>query len=980
MKLQACLVFTLVAATLVAATSVRQAAAADPAAPTDHPNTEAVDTTRTILPMPSTTILQMPSYETTCGEQKHLRCEEHFRASVDSAKICCRFEGECGDTGMPRCGHATCCTDHSGDSTDITKSKELTCTCAGAVVNGKCYKTVQEAMDVDGSENTVYIGGTKTIVEPIYFTNRVITVAGVTCDGTRAKIVADFDSKTEAAFEASRWDQKMIFSDLDITGVEGKSSAGIHGRGNEEDAGHQMVDLTLLNVHIYDMWCQRTGCGIFLGGAKKLYTDDDCIFRNLTLQSSDHNLYAGGAAVGVVYLPRGNNITLRGTFKDNSASYEGGSAHSSGGAVYLDFVAGEVLLNGKFENNQANQGGAVNIQGNFGNITFDGLYKSNIAIDGGFGARAGAVRVQSLRSTSFTRMNGDFIGNIAQGRGGVLATNSHQSNSQLIFDGHYHANVAAERGGVWNFWSASTVYRGDTVLYKTAQFTNNAAHGDADASSIYYVSGNPSAKPALPKNPSAKFAEIEWNGTTTAVYGNTTGVVLYTEQDVNNDNKWFKLTESIRYAGHLPSITFDEYVYGKKKEIATQRYVEKVEVLEERYATKFDAALSKAEIDEARVLQRFTNATIRINERFDNADKDWQVKLENKTAKINDRFDSAAAKANLRFEEASAKANDRYTTKLSTANERYASYDPTAENNKYSEANDKIAQRYQDAIGRAELERNNATERAEQRFAADMEKINATYIANELEVLTRYNEKSQDATDKFLEEKKVALARADPTEALSSAETKKAKNIQAADDEKTDDLERFNNVRQEKSEEAEAKKKTALAAVEERYRAAEEAASVKRDEDLVAVEVDLQSRQSVAEDKRDAAIREATQRQTDDLAAAESKREESLAAAESKRDFDFEGLDTYDDDMAAAKQKFEDDLAIAEQKKIDDLAVVDDKNQTRIDAVQAVKDFQQAQANLIRDNIMAGKPSMEGVDKIVLGAERTDDDDSESEN
>ncbi|KNC85613.1 hypothetical protein SARC_02186 [Sphaeroforma arctica JP610] len=954
MKLQTCLLLSFATATQVCATSTRQAPAVAPATNTTAENT--------LTPMPTTTITKMPGYETTCSAKLSLRCDQYFGAEVDMDKKCCEYDGECGDSGLPLCSHVNCCTGTEEDSSQVVQSKEKACDCAGAVIENKCYKTVQEAMKDSEYNDTVYIGGTKTIEEPIYFSNKLITVAGVMCDGVRAKIVSDFDSKTEAAFEATRWDQTMLFRDLDITGVPGKSSAGIHGLGNENDASNQLVDLTLLNVHIYDLWCQRVGCGIFLGGAKRLYTDEDCVFRNIQLMSSDDSLYAGGAAIGVVYLPEDHTLEIHGTFTDNIASYEEGSIHSGGGAVYLDYVAGDALLDGKFENNTANQGGAVNVQVNHGNLTFDGLYKSNVAIDGGYGARAGAVRVSSLRVNSFTQLKGDFIGNIAQGRGGVLATNSHQASSHMLLDGYFHANAAAEKGGVWNFWSGSTIYRGSTVMHDDATFTENTS-GDEGLSNLFFISGYPSAKKSIPKNPSGKLTEAEWNGETTVVYGNFSEVVLLTEDSGLSEKEWFHYSQSLRFGGYLPDVTYEDLVMEERNASAAERYAEKILALEEMYVNKTERAEFLAEIDTSRILDRYENATEIISQRFVEHSEKYDSRLANKTDSIAETYNAAIERSDVRYDNKTSIAMEGYDAKIQAAHDELALNNPEALQAEFEAAQIEIQERFETVTAGNEKRLEESIQKAEINFIDAKESYDNTYSLNEGKAVARYNDRISEAKQKFIADEEKAYTRSDPTEALNTAQAKLDERLQSAEEKKMEELEGYDDTRQERIEVAQEKKDDAIATAQSKYDELKDEPAEKREADLAAAEERYNSRKGQAIEKFDERVEDATAKKDADMAAIEKVREEQLAAAELKKENSTSHYmeETYEPTMSAAQEKFDADLAVAEEKRKTDLAAAQTKLLERLEEAELRKAFMQKNAAVLRENILAGRPSMTNV-------------------
>ncbi|KNC78356.1 hypothetical protein SARC_09208 [Sphaeroforma arctica JP610] len=514
-----------------------------------------------IAPSPSPSPVQIATGEflTTCGAYDGIVCDEGNDLLSDVE--CCEFDNSCTDNVL-KCRSGLCCADTvaglipvvestisttqisttsssaasvasstqaattnglsedededtpDGSGTDVDRpnvpaTAQDACSCEGGVIDGLCYDDLSTAIETADDEDVVYIGGSKSVANPIRFSSSV-TIQGVACSGTFPTLTATFDSTDGAILEATNSDtQKVELIDLRMTGSPGMRSAGFHTLGAEGTAGSQRVELSLSNVHMYDMTSERPGVGVFVGNSAGLVVDGDCTFTGLLMSTSDTDRYAGGAAVAVIYLDSLYTISISGTFEDNKAYYPEASLHSGGGAVYLDFMAGDVTFERgvEFRSNEANQGGAIHVQEIVGEMIVDGLYLSNQANDDGFGARGGALRVQKLSRGSRVYVVGTFTDNEAEGRGGVVATNVHLPTSELVFDGDFRRNTASTAGGVWSYWS-SVDMDGTVVFEGNSEFSGNRAIRDEDTS-IYDMAGEDGNEATL--------SEEDWEGDTVQI-------------------------------------------------------------------------------------------------------------------------------------------------------------------------------------------------------------------------------------------------------------------------------------------------------------------------------------------------------------------------------------------------------------------------------------------------------------------------------
>ncbi|KNC80228.1 hypothetical protein, variant [Sphaeroforma arctica JP610] len=453
----------------------------------------------TYYPKPSPSA-KPQDYSIKCKEKHGIYCS--VGSELDDDKKCCEYPGACGD--LKSCKSDYCCTESGPLPPPDTVGA---CDCDGAVIDKVCYSSLEAAIEAASNGDIVYVGGDIEVDAPIQFTQS-LSFSGVLCDDERAQIIATFDEVDGAIFEAVNEDEQEVnFLHLAITSEDDNSAAAFHSLGSVTDAPNQGVTMNLTNVWIHDMYSQRPGVGIFIGTSKGLTVDDNCYFYSLTMSTTEMDMYAGGAAIAVVYLPEGSEIRIAGSFKDNSAFYPEASLHSGGGAIYMDYMEGDVTFTAAFENNSANQGGAVNVQGVLGNMIVDGYYSENHAIDDGYGSRAGAFRVLEIESSGSVIFNGSFVGNTAQGRGGAIATNIHRSGSKMYLDGIFQNNVASTVGGVWSMWS-STQLNGMVQLDGDSIFEGNLAVYDDSASGIYDISQG---------GETDKLAEDEWFGRTITI-------------------------------------------------------------------------------------------------------------------------------------------------------------------------------------------------------------------------------------------------------------------------------------------------------------------------------------------------------------------------------------------------------------------------------------------------------------------------------
>ncbi|KNC80727.1 hypothetical protein SARC_06928 [Sphaeroforma arctica JP610] len=457
------------------------------------------------LPQPSpaaSSTPRPPSYETECGaSDAYITCDTGY--SLESDIECCAQKGLCGS--MKYCSKSQCCTKNVATSPEptIPPAAGDACSCAGPVINEFCYSSLSEALSKASEGDTLYFGGDHTVSSPIQFETETLNFVGIQCNGQMAKLIGNFNEVNGGILEPRNpSNHDIVVKDLEVTGASGSSAAFLKGLGSETDAGSQGIKLVLNNVYVHDMSGQRLGVGIFIGVSKGLVIDEDCRFENIIMSTEEENMYAGGAAVSVIYLSSNYEISIGGTFKNCESWYPKASLHSGGGAVYLDYMEGDVVFTALFEGNQANQGGAVHVQGVLGEMLVKGVYINNKAVDDGYGSRSGAFRVLKIFGSGKLIISATFTDNTAQGRGGVIATNIHLSGSQVIFmDAVFQNNVASTVGGVWSFWSSTTI-GGSIIFEDTCEFNGNQAIQNS-GSSIYDIAGS---------DDSSMMSEDEWTG------------------------------------------------------------------------------------------------------------------------------------------------------------------------------------------------------------------------------------------------------------------------------------------------------------------------------------------------------------------------------------------------------------------------------------------------------------------------------------
>ncbi|KNC80470.1 hypothetical protein SARC_07173 [Sphaeroforma arctica JP610] len=392
------------------------------------------------------------------------------------------------------------------------------CNCTeGVLLNNLCYDTLKEAFDDTRDDNTIHVGGVVVNVsEPIEF-NSSITLQGHACahEGNRAKIMATsgFETLSGAMLMATNPDeQNIVFKDLEITSEsEGQYVAAFHSLSEsdlEGEGANQKVQLLCNNIYIHDMQSQEPGVGIFLSGTNELTIDDQCLFENLLTTTTIGDKWAGGPAIAVNYLPESGTIDIDGEFKNNRAFFPSPSTrHAGGGALYFDWMAGNVYIAAQFSGNQANQGGAIQIQAIIGEFFDNGIYTNNTAADEGNGARFGALGCIKLYSGASFVLNGSYIDNLSEGRGGAVGTNIHEDDSLFAIQGTFLNNRALQDGGVWGRWSSTTL-KGTVVIDIDATIVGNTAEGDDNDSSVY--------KTVTSGVSSDSMSQFEWEQRTTS--------------------------------------------------------------------------------------------------------------------------------------------------------------------------------------------------------------------------------------------------------------------------------------------------------------------------------------------------------------------------------------------------------------------------------------------------------------------------------
>ena len=173
----------------------------------------------------------------------------------------------------------------------------------------------------------------------------------------------------------------------------------------------------------------------------------------LVLNGTFTNNYAIDSG-SVVYSSRITDSTLDGTYYKNHAGSNGGVINT----------AGTVNLIGNFTENYANSYGGV-LSGS-ANAVLSGYFKDNYA-----SSQSGGVAHTSLANANMI-LNGTFIGNRANNYGGVFSSYRGIANAEL--SGTFENNSAGVAGGVGAMPVSGGAYPSNNVLL-TGDFTGNSA-------------------------------------------------------------------------------------------------------------------------------------------------------------------------------------------------------------------------------------------------------------------------------------------------------------------------------------------------------------------------------------------------------------------------------------------------------------------------------------------------------------------------
>ncbi|KNC87486.1 hypothetical protein SARC_00420 [Sphaeroforma arctica JP610] len=377
---------------------------------------------------------------------------------------------------------------------DSTSAVSDPCECTSLVLQGgKCQDSFSQA--VSDNNGVIHFAGTHEIASAMRFRGD-LDVRGVECDNEgRAKIIGAYSSESNGMFSPQGPSRISIsFQGFDITSKEGEFVSALRTSGGEGDSGEMYVTFRASDIRAYGMWNKRLGAVFFIGNigglAGESRIDDSCMFWDNKIESTQTELYHGGAVLCVQYIEDKAELYVGGEYKGNTAFYTGGSKHCTGGAVYIDTNEGSVITGKKarFEDNVSNQGGAISINSNVGSIDFQSTFKANKALDQGEGARAGAVRVFNLGPGSTTILSGEFIDNLSDVDGGVMATNIIGAGAHLVFSGVFSNNTSLHTGAVMSQWSQYT-NEGLTQVLASAKVYNNTATYDMRSNLFKFTSG-----------------------------------------------------------------------------------------------------------------------------------------------------------------------------------------------------------------------------------------------------------------------------------------------------------------------------------------------------------------------------------------------------------------------------------------------------------------------------------------------------------
>lgn len=231
------------------------------------------------------------------------------------------------------------------------------CTCAGGVVGGVCYPTLQGAFDALTPGGTIEVGGKKVLTKQIFF-SKSVNLVGVNC-GKKAIISANMDAGEGGMLEA-RGPGRLAISFKDIAFTrEAKSgpASAFHGgvlrekdmygrdvKKTYSDVDGPTIDFTLRGCDFYGLLTKaRGGSAIYVMVPGSVDIDGSNNFYENKVTRPPKERYGGGGALWLADISTKSVINISAVWRDNEHLFEHGmyetcmSACSHASASFIPF-------------------------------------------------------------------------------------------------------------------------------------------------------------------------------------------------------------------------------------------------------------------------------------------------------------------------------------------------------------------------------------------------------------------------------------------------------------------------------------------------------------------------------------------------------------------------------------------------------------------------------------------------------------------
>eukprot|EP01134_Creolimax_fragrantissima_P008458 CFRG8458T1 len=360
------------------------------------------------------------------------------------------------------------------------------CNCVGqeVMLDGKCQMNLETAILSSKAGDVIMLPRNSSLTKPVFFSHDLALV-GEDCIGFgKAQLYMNFHHKYHAGLMLSgREEQTLHINNLDVFGGSEKERAepSFNSFAQAQDY-YSWISLQVHNSNFKNFFSAHRGSVFFMWTAGNVTIGPNCTFSHNTV--ADRREVFGGGAISLGYIDEDSFVHIGGNFDHNAVIYPFpfGSEHGEGGAIFGEYCAGSLVINGTFRDNFASDGGAIHIKSVVnGSLTIDGHFEHNMAINSGAGCRGGAVRV--LLSNSPIKLLGTYINNLADtGRGGVFASNDMIYGASLELDGEFKSNTCGSQGGVI---SQLSEFEGAIILKANSVFEGNVAHGNEDSNILY---------------------------------------------------------------------------------------------------------------------------------------------------------------------------------------------------------------------------------------------------------------------------------------------------------------------------------------------------------------------------------------------------------------------------------------------------------------------------------------------------------------